>query len=200
MPKDMTARERAAQRACPKLLATEFPEVRAAPSCCPTARRCLIRCSSASSARTPRRCAPMPTRSRRSCAPTRTCAASTTTGTSRSRCLRLEVDQDKARALGVSSQAIAQAARTINGGTTIGQYRDGDKLIDIVLRQPLDERNAHHRSGQRLRAHRQRRSIPLGADRQGALRLGAAACSGAKAATTRPRCRATSSKACRARP
>ena len=24
----------------------------------------------------------------------------------------------------------------------IGQYREGDKLIDIVLRQPLDERNA----------------------------------------------------------
>jgi multidrug efflux pump subunit AcrB len=56
--------------------------------------------------------------------------------------LRLEVDQDKARALGVSSQAIAQAARTINSGSTIGQYRDGDRLIDIVLRQPLEERNA----------------------------------------------------------
>ncbi len=56
--------------------------------------------------------------------------------------LRLEVDQAKARALGVSSQAIAQAARTINSGSTIGQYRDGDKLIDIVLRQPLEERDA----------------------------------------------------------
>jgi multidrug efflux pump len=56
--------------------------------------------------------------------------------------LRLDIDQDKARALGVTSQSIAQAARTINNGTTIGQYRDGDKLIDIVLRQPLDERNA----------------------------------------------------------
>ena len=55
--------------------------------------------------------------------------------------LRLDVDQDKARALGVSSQAIAQAARTINSGTTIGQYREADKLIDIVLVQPLDERN-----------------------------------------------------------
>ncbi|MEY4562380.1 MAG: hypothetical protein RLZZ618_1657 [Pseudomonadota bacterium] len=56
--------------------------------------------------------------------------------------LRLDVDQDKARALGVSSQAIAQAARTINSGTTIGQYRDGDKLIDIVLRTPPEERVA----------------------------------------------------------
>ncbi|CAN5691763.1 multidrug efflux RND transporter permease subunit MexK [soil metagenome] len=54
--------------------------------------------------------------------------------------LRLDIDQDKARALGVSSQAIAQASRTINNGTNVGQYRDGDKLIDMVLRQPLDER------------------------------------------------------------
>jgi len=56
--------------------------------------------------------------------------------------LRLEVDQDKARALGVSSQSIAQAAKTISLGATVGQYREGDKLIDIVLRQPQDERNA----------------------------------------------------------
>ncbi|MGE0329745.1 MAG: efflux RND transporter permease subunit [Ramlibacter sp.] len=56
--------------------------------------------------------------------------------------LRLEVDQAKARALGVTSQSIAQASRTILAGTSVGQYREGDKLIDIVLRQPLDERNA----------------------------------------------------------
>ncbi|ABE43958.1 efflux RND transporter permease subunit [Polaromonas sp. JS666] len=56
--------------------------------------------------------------------------------------LRLEVDQSKARALGVSSQSIAQASRTILAGTPVGQFREGDKLIDIVLRQPLDERNA----------------------------------------------------------
>jgi len=56
--------------------------------------------------------------------------------------LRLEVDQAKARALGVTSQSIAQASRTILSGTNVGQYREGDKLIDIVLRQPQDERNA----------------------------------------------------------
>jgi multidrug efflux pump subunit AcrB len=56
--------------------------------------------------------------------------------------LRLEVDQDKARALGVSSQALAQASRTLLSGSTIGQYRDGDRLIDIVLRQPRGEREA----------------------------------------------------------
>ena len=56
--------------------------------------------------------------------------------------LRLNVDQDKARALGVTSQNIAVAARTVLSGSTVGQYREGDKLIDIVLRQPADERNA----------------------------------------------------------
>ncbi len=56
--------------------------------------------------------------------------------------LRLEVDQSKARALGVTSQSIAQASKTILSGTNVGQFREGDKLIDIVLRQPLDERNA----------------------------------------------------------
>jgi multidrug efflux pump subunit AcrB len=56
--------------------------------------------------------------------------------------MRLEVDQDKARALGVSSQSIAQAARVLLTGSTVGQFREGDKLIDIVLRQPLDERSA----------------------------------------------------------
>jgi len=56
--------------------------------------------------------------------------------------LRLDVDQSKARALGVTSQSIAQASKTILTGTTVGQFREGDKLIDIVLRQPADERNA----------------------------------------------------------
>jgi multidrug efflux pump len=56
--------------------------------------------------------------------------------------VRLEVDQAKARALGVTSQSIAQASRTLLSGAPVGQYRDGDKLIDIVLRQPLNERDA----------------------------------------------------------
>lgn len=56
--------------------------------------------------------------------------------------IRLEVDQAKARALGVTSQSIAQASRTMFTGTTIGQYRENDKLIEIVLRQSPDEREA----------------------------------------------------------
>jgi len=56
--------------------------------------------------------------------------------------IRLEVDQAKARALGVSSQSIAQGAKSIGTGVTVGQYRDGDKLIDIVIRQPKSEADA----------------------------------------------------------
>ncbi|WP_353234975.1 efflux RND transporter permease subunit [Diaphorobacter ruginosibacter] len=56
--------------------------------------------------------------------------------------IRLEVDQAKARALGVTSQSIAQASRTMFSGTTIGQYREDDRLIEIVLRQSPDEREA----------------------------------------------------------
>lgn len=56
--------------------------------------------------------------------------------------LKLEIDQDKARALGVTSQSIAQATRMLLTGTPVGQYREGDKLIDIVMRQPVSERDA----------------------------------------------------------
>jgi len=56
--------------------------------------------------------------------------------------LRLAIDQDKARALGVTSAGLALASRTVLSGVTVGQYREDDRLIDIVLRQPADERNA----------------------------------------------------------
>jgi multidrug efflux pump len=75
--------------------------------------------------------------------------------------LRLEVDQSKARALGVTSQSIAQASRTILSGTPIGQFREGDKLIDIVLRQPQDERNAITDIGNAYLPTSSGKSIPL---------------------------------------
>ncbi|MEY4344211.1 MAG: hypothetical protein RL032_43 [Pseudomonadota bacterium] len=75
--------------------------------------------------------------------------------------VRLEVDQTKARALGVTSQVIAQAAKTMLSGTTVGQYREGDKLIDIVLRQPLDERNAITDIGNAYLPTASGKSIPL---------------------------------------
>ncbi|CAN7499975.1 efflux RND transporter permease subunit [Duganella sp. LjRoot269] len=55
--------------------------------------------------------------------------------------LRLDLDQDKMRALGVTSQTVMRAANTILSGTTIGQFREDIKLIDIQIRQPIEERN-----------------------------------------------------------
>jgi multidrug efflux pump len=55
--------------------------------------------------------------------------------------LRMDLDQDKLRALGITSQTVMRAANTILTGTTIGQFREKDKLIDIVVRQPIEERS-----------------------------------------------------------
>jgi multidrug efflux pump len=55
--------------------------------------------------------------------------------------LRIDLDQDKLRAAGISSQTVMRAANTILTGTTIGQYQEGNKLIDIVVRQPAEERS-----------------------------------------------------------
>jgi multidrug efflux pump len=75
--------------------------------------------------------------------------------------VRLQVDQAKARALGVTSQSIAQAARTLLSGAPVGQFREGDKLIDIVLRQPLNERDALSDLKQAYVATASGKSIPL---------------------------------------
>lgn len=54
--------------------------------------------------------------------------------------LRLDLDQDKLQALGIGWQTVMRAADTNLSGTTIGQYRANNKLIDIVIRQPVEER------------------------------------------------------------
>jgi multidrug efflux pump subunit AcrB len=75
--------------------------------------------------------------------------------------LRLEVDQDKARALGVTSKSIAQASKLLYSGRVAAQYREGDKLIDIVLRQPLEERDTLSDLGNTYVATSTGKSIPL---------------------------------------
>lgn len=54
--------------------------------------------------------------------------------------LRVEVDQDKARAAALSTAQIRRAVSSALNGTAIGQYREYDQLIDIVLRSTPDER------------------------------------------------------------
>lgn len=48
--------------------------------------------------------------------------------------VRLDVDQDKARALGISSQEIGMAVSTILRGMPVTQYRERDQLIEVAVR------------------------------------------------------------------
>ena len=55
--------------------------------------------------------------------------------------LSVEVDQDRARAAGVSSRDIARTLYGVVEGLPVGQFRENDQLIGIVLRSPESERN-----------------------------------------------------------
>ncbi|MGM5029100.1 efflux RND transporter permease subunit [Tardiphaga sp. 862_B3_N4_1] len=54
--------------------------------------------------------------------------------------VRIRVNQDKARLLGLSSQALAGVLNTVISGTTVTQVRDDIYLIDIVARAVDDQR------------------------------------------------------------
>ncbi|OAI03375.1 efflux RND transporter permease subunit [Methylomonas methanica] len=55
---------------------------------------------------------------------------------------RLVLDQDKARALGVSTASLSQALQAHYTGIPVGQLREQDKLIDIVWRASPELRTA----------------------------------------------------------
>jgi len=55
---------------------------------------------------------------------------------------RLVLDQDKARALGVSTASLSQALQAHYAGIPVGQLREQDKLIDIVWRASPELRTA----------------------------------------------------------
>jgi multidrug efflux pump len=57
-----------------------------------------------------------------------------------SKVVRLEVDQARARALGVSSQQLALFLQGQLSGLHVGTYREGNELIEILLRGSDDER------------------------------------------------------------
>ena len=54
--------------------------------------------------------------------------------------LRIDVDQDRARAAAISSADIANGLYGVVDGMPVGQFREGDQLIDILLRAPSVER------------------------------------------------------------
>ncbi|WP_310631295.1 efflux RND transporter permease subunit [Paraburkholderia sp.] len=56
------------------------------------------------------------------------------------RSLHFEIDQQKVRALNVSSQDVANFLQMTYSGYTVTQYRERDKLISVDLRSPPNER------------------------------------------------------------
>ncbi|MBN8265706.1 MAG: efflux RND transporter permease subunit, partial [Xanthomonadales bacterium] len=57
-----------------------------------------------------------------------------------SKVVRLVVDQDRARALGVSSASLAKFLSGSLSGLHVSTYREGNELIEVLLRGPDDER------------------------------------------------------------
>lgn len=58
------------------------------------------------------------------------------------RTLRVHVDQDKARLLGLSTQEISQMTQAVLTGVPVTQIRRGEELVDVVVRSASDERLA----------------------------------------------------------
>jgi multidrug efflux pump len=54
--------------------------------------------------------------------------------------IRLEVDQDRARALGLTPQDVSQMLQTLLSGHVVTQYREGIEHIDVVARAVPSER------------------------------------------------------------
>lgn len=57
-----------------------------------------------------------------------------------SRVIRLAVDQDRARALGISTQELAQFVGTVVSGQAVTAWRERDKQVDVVVRGDAAER------------------------------------------------------------
>jgi multidrug efflux pump subunit AcrB len=56
------------------------------------------------------------------------------------RTVRIQVEQDEARQLGLSSQDLAQSLNTVVSGVTATQVRSGIYLVDVLVRASADQR------------------------------------------------------------
>lgn len=75
--------------------------------------------------------------------------------------IRLEVDQDRARALGLTPQDVAQTMQTLLSGFRVTQYREGIEHIDVVARAVSEERLALDRLPTLTVATRNGIAVPL---------------------------------------
>ncbi|MGB8436322.1 MAG: efflux RND transporter permease subunit [Burkholderiales bacterium] len=79
----------------------------------------------------------------------------------KSKAIKVDIDQDKARLLGLSSQDLSTFLDTSLNGLTVTRFREGDKSIEVVLRGAAEER-ARLSYLQDLSVHtRTGKSVPL---------------------------------------
>jgi multidrug efflux pump len=196
LPKDLKLRE-ALRKRLPQMLARSSRRCAAASSCCPTGRRCRIRCSSAWWADAAQVRVGRPGQGN---------AARQPQHARRQRQLE-RADQGAApehrpgqgRAWASRARPSPQAARPSSRAAPSASTAKATMLIDIVLRQPLEERNAITDLGNAYLPTASGKR-PADADRQGPASLGARG-----GVARRPQVRhhgagRTWWKACRARP
>jgi multidrug efflux pump len=78
-----------------------------------------------------------------------------------SKVVRLKLDQDRARAMGVTSAQLALFLRGSLSGTTVSTYREGNELVEILLRGPQEERARLSLLGSLAVPTASGRSVPL---------------------------------------
>ncbi|MEP9375578.1 efflux RND transporter permease subunit [Aquabacter sp. CN5-332] len=76
--------------------------------------------------------------------------------------ITLQVDQDRARAIGTTPRDIAETLQTLLSGYTVTQHRDGNLLIDVVARAVPEERVDLERLSALTVTTRNGIAVPLG--------------------------------------
>ena len=138
--KDVAARDRLHAK-LEQMLAEEFPERdRAASRRSSSARRSAGRSSTGSAGPTRRWCARSRSIWRRPWRPAPTRERTNFDWVEPTREVRIRIDQDQARLLGLSSEAVAGVLNTVITGTPVTQVRDDIYLVNVVARATDEQR------------------------------------------------------------
>ncbi|WP_444911494.1 efflux RND transporter permease subunit [Microbulbifer sp. PAAF003] len=78
-----------------------------------------------------------------------------------SKSINLNIDQDRARAMGVNSATLSQALQSSLTGITVSQYREDNELIDVRVRGNENDRYALRQLGNLSVQTDSGRSVPL---------------------------------------
>ncbi|PIE42197.1 MAG: acriflavine resistance protein B [Gammaproteobacteria bacterium] len=76
--------------------------------------------------------------------------------------LQVNINQQQAKAVGITSADIAQSLRLYYSGTAVSVFREGDENLPIILRAPNNERTTlNHLYSNKIYSSQTRKSIPL---------------------------------------